>query len=366
MAAVRLGLDEEGQPTLRKAGGPDARERLEREAVVLRAAAHPGVVDLLGVEDGQAGPTLVTRFVGGGTAADVLAGCPDPTLARLIAGRVATTLADLHDRDVAHGRVTPEHVLGAAQGAPVLCGLAEARLPGDSGGATPADDVAAVGALLARLLGDDRSNEAAALRAVAARANTPDPDVRLGMRALAHALSPPMVEERVEGHGRAVVPRRRSLTRRPAPVRVALAAAAVVVLAAAGTSLAAGPGPAARPAPGPPAAPAPPMAPSLAIASLPGGDLEVAGVRYRLGQPEDVVAVGDWDCDGLATPALLRTATGSVWVLAAWPGEGEEVEADDAGRAPGAASLVAADPDGDGCHALSVTDADGRPVPLLR
>lgn len=41
-------------------------------------------------------------------------------------------------------------------------------------------------------------------------------------------------------------------------------------------------------------------------------------MKYRLGEASDRLAVGDWDCDGLATPALVRPGTGEVFVFARW------------------------------------------------
>ena len=39
------------------------------------------------------------------------------------------------------------------------------------------------------------------------------------------------------------------------------------------------------------------------------------GRRYAVGDPGDLVAVGDWRCDGRPTPALYRPRTGSLFVF---------------------------------------------------
>ncbi len=52
------------------------------------------------------------------------------------------------------------------------------------------------------------------------------------------------------------------------------------------------------------------------------GTIRAAGVTYRLARPDDRVFVADWNCDGRATPALIRPATGDVFVFDAWPGDG--------------------------------------------
>ena len=46
--------------------------------------------------------------------------------------------------------------------------------------------------------------------------------------------------------------------------------------------------------------------------------LAAGGVRYELGEPGDEAVVGDWDCDGLRTPALYRPTTGQVFEFASW------------------------------------------------
>jgi hypothetical protein len=62
--------------------------------------------------------------------------------------------------------------------------------------------------------------------------------------------------------------------------------------------------------------------------ALQRGDLLVADVggrtrTYRLGRAGDVVVVGDWDCDGLATPGLYRPSTGEAFEYDSWdPGSG--------------------------------------------
>ncbi|MXV90229.1 MAG: protein kinase family protein [Acidimicrobiia bacterium] len=51
------------------------------------------------------------------------------------------------------------------------------------------------------------------------------------------------------------------------------------------------------------------------------GFVSVDGVRYPVGSPEDQVAVGDWDCDGIATVAVVQP-TGRVYLFGDWPQQG--------------------------------------------
>jgi len=75
------------------------------------------------------------------------------------------------------------------------------------------------------------------------------------------------------------------------------------------------------------------------------GVLRAGTARFALGGPGDAWAVGDWDCDGRRTPALLHE--GSLTVFDAWPGPGGELQ----GRlvattAPGSGVSVVAGQDG--------------------
>lgn len=47
-------------------------------------------------------------------------------------------------------------------------------------------------------------------------------------------------------------------------------------------------------------------------------------VAYELGEPGDQLLLGDWDCDGAATPGLYRPADGRVFLFDGWAEPGEE------------------------------------------
>ncbi|HEX4902591.1 MAG TPA: lipopolysaccharide kinase InaA family protein [Acidimicrobiales bacterium] len=51
---------------------------------------------------------------------------------------------------------------------------------------------------------------------------------------------------------------------------------------------------------------------------LDGRVATVGSIRVALGEEGDLVALGDWDCDGTATPALLRPTSGEVFVFPRW------------------------------------------------
>ena len=46
-------------------------------------------------------------------------------------------------------------------------------------------------------------------------------------------------------------------------------------------------------------------------------------VRFALGQPGDILFVGDWDDRGRDLPWIYRPSTGTAYLFAAWAGPGE-------------------------------------------
>ena len=93
---------------------------------------------------------------------------------------------------------------------------------------------------------------------------------------------------------------------------------------------------------------------------LDDGTLIVGGHRYAIGDAGDEVVLGDWDCDGTRTAALLRPSTGDVFVFDAWPADGGEVRATPV-TTVGRDSDLRVD-DVDGCSALRVVGSDGTAI----
>ena len=92
---------------------------------------------------------------------------------------------------------------------------------------------------------------------------------------------------------------------------------------------------------------------------LDGRTARVGSVTVELGQDGDLVALGDWDCDGTATPALLRPDTGEVFVFPEWSLD-EVVEVTAVGVHPDATAISAG---GGDCPAPVLSTPDGpRPV----
>jgi hypothetical protein len=92
-----------------------------------------------------------------------------------------------------------------------------------------------------------------------------------------------------------------------------------------------------------------------------GHAVSAGEARWTLGEPGDLVAIGDWDCDGVASPALLRPATGDVFVFPTWAPEGAPATVVAVRSVAGAAALRA-EPAPDGCDALVVDVTGGEPV----
>jgi hypothetical protein len=90
--------------------------------------------------------------------------------------------------------------------------------------------------------------------------------------------------------------------------------------------------------------------------------VSVAGARWTVGEPGDSVLVGDWNCDGIATVAVLRPASGEVFVFDGWAATGTDLVATAVPSVAGARTAEAVDRDGDGCPELMVSLVDGRDV----
>ena len=120
-------------------------------------------------------------------------------------------------------------------------------------------------------------------------------------------------------------PRRRG---RLTAVGAAVGVAALVTVALAGAAIARGSGgdaDATRPAADrPDCAPATRPAADVDRDGCPesllvdGSTIDAGVARWTLGEPGDMVTVGDWDCDGEASAALLRPASGDVFVFGTW------------------------------------------------
>jgi hypothetical protein len=122
-----------------------------------------------------------------------------------------------------------------------------------------------------------------------------------------------------------------------------------------------GPAEAATVPPGPsgtdaPASDGPPVTISAA------GLIEHDHVRYEVGQPGDVVAVGDVGCDGRDRAIVLRPSTGEVFAFDGWATPGTDATASVVTTVSSGAGLTTGPPGP--CAPLAVRLADGTTIPL--
>lgn len=111
--------------------------------------------------------------------------------------------------------------------------------------------------------------------------------------------------------------------------------------------------------------PTEPAAPAGEV-DLPGAGLESPlvehdGARYAIGLPGDLVVLGDWDCDGTTTPAVVRPADGTVWSFPSWTTGPEVLAAEPVSLAAGAIGATTR-AGTEGCDVLAITTAAGDEV----
>lgn len=273
-------------------------DHLRSEGERLAAAAHPGVVELIDSCGDDTRWTLTTAH-GGSTLESQLPLTEDESAD--VAASLAATLADLHARGVVHGRIDATHVLLPTRRRALLCGFGGST---QAAGKTQADDVAALGRLIAAMVAPTRSPR---LARVAEVASVDPPSCRPSARQLVGILAG---EARTApGPARHMAHRRRRV---PAMGLVVGVGVAVVLLQ--------------------PPSPVQPteIARSAADHGKRDGPVPTVvhdGVAYEVGDPGDVVGLVDWDCDGVRTPVVLRPATGEVFVFEGWADREVEVTA---------------------------------------
>jgi len=374
------------------------RQVLGREAAMLRAVAHPGVVQLLEAESGEPPAGLVLRRVDGG---DLTAWTDQPVEA--VAGlgaALATTVADLHDLGVSHGAVTADHVLLDAQGRPVLCsfGRATRMRAGPEAEVGRRDDVRALAQLLLDLLpsgapartvrvlrlvaGQSRRRRGRDARWLARQLVSEVPAARLPDAAAAPVAAGVVpVAGAGAGQGGAVGgtdgdatggagagwrPRPDRHRRREGPIgrrRGWRAAAVGVVGTAAVLALVLSSGShvdrVAR-APGPQLVrgPVAPVCPTVDAGCTPlptaDGMVTTPTGRYQLTGASDIMVVGRWRCASAGLPAVLRPDTGEVWTFGTWPTTATRPEVGQLVARIAGAWTLRVSPEPSGCDLLEV------------
>ena len=131
--------------------------RVQREAEIINSLNHPAILPLWGFGDLGGNPYIATLEMTGGTLAERLKKGPlPPEQAEQIFLRLAQAVESLHERDIVHGHIQPQHILFDAKGDVYLAWVAslssqvDFASPEQNDGlaATKASDIFSLGALL--------------------------------------------------------------------------------------------------------------------------------------------------------------------------------------------------------------------------
>jgi hypothetical protein len=346
------------------------RSGLRREAEVLarlEGLRVPRLVELLEAPDHV---EMVMQRHGALTLADTPLLDPGERRAALLG--LCAALDELHEAGWVHGRIEARHVLVGERGRVRLCSLAEAKELVGSGSDAIARDLSDLCAVVLEVLDAEAAFQGALARW---RWNRAARGLRRRIAGTRGLVPPAAMGEMC----RAALPSKHGRSSRGRLGRSATIVLVVAVVAAVGAlgalvhrgSEAQGQGrDVARPtapldtAPAdaePPDQKALPNPIATGPSSRPGdGTLVVDGVDYKVAEPGDVVVLGDWNCDGVATPAVFRPSTGSVFGYDTWASADSPATAHTLGRAPGAAGIRAAE----ACGAPRVEWPDGTLTPL--
>ena len=350
------------------------RARLRLAAWMLSTFRHPGVVQLVSVDDGDGSTSLRTRFVGSRTLETT------PPLSSVVlaanAAAIAQVIADLHGSGITHGAIEPSHVLLSGPGRPILCGFGRGVLKADCSPAVWAeatrDDVRQLRDMIEMLsLGLSPLSDVAAgrrIREIRRRhrlrrqlkfANPGTIDAReLASRfaIIAPTHPHPIADSPSRAHAapdRHDPPRvaRRLYESRTFQIALFLAGATCVGVGAQSVRSGASDRNAVHAARSssstsqPSRCPAPRLAAKTAPAagsispididgdgcadevSISGRKLTVNGSTYSIGKDGDQIYFGDWNGDGISTPALLRPHSGAVFFFNVWPSPGTPLDA---------------------------------------
>lgn len=362
-----ISTEADGTPIVVKRGEGHEAQRRRREAKILSLASHPGVVELRRVIDRSEEVCLELAFVAGTSLEDH----PPLDVGRLMKVLTATfrTVSDLHELGVHHGDLCAEHMLIDRRDRVVLCGFGNAGEISSDGSPSLAADVAGLGRLILHELA--RSAASGAIDeddwAAIALAELGEDALRVAQTPGQASLAPFVTRMTDLGGGRAGQSDRPSgkPTIRWEWIGAGLAAVAVLTLittqwirspqanalsdqppdptfiavATDPTAVGAPPTPVGVPEQPPVEEPSPTPTLLLSVDAprcLPPTGLDIDGDgcpdeitidgtiistndgRWSLGETGDFVLVGDWDCDGIAAPGLVRQSSGSVYFFEGW------------------------------------------------
>ncbi len=310
---ARCGTDD----VIVKAGGDALRGHLRREAEVLRRCDTDAVVQLLELVEGADHTELVTLRFGSLTLNEV--GLLDLDERGTALAALCAAVDDLHASGWSHGELESSHVLIEPGGGARLCSLGGAiELAGKTTSTAVAADHDDLAVMVCDALREPAGFDSSGARRKwnrSARRAVSRLEALRGLRSGSAILEvlrdcnlpgtslsdrePPEPDAEHRTHERA------------GPSRtVVLTAAAALGLGSGVIAWALSPIHAAR-------------EPADAVVADEGNRVEgriviADGHRYELGRDGDIPRLGDWNCDGDATVALLRPESGQVFAFDGW------------------------------------------------
>jgi hypothetical protein len=353
----------DGRPVVVKRARSSARVTLRAEAEVLGHVPADSSVQFVSLRETDDHTDLVLEDAGGIDLSDA-GQLDEDSVRRALAGTVRS-VARLHDAGWVHGALCAEHVVLDAEHRPTLCSLGSARRASTEDIERERRQlVSLVANTLRRHASSDRpAHERRASRALAERVRrteATDSTTSASGAALVDLLEPDAEADRRRWTAGDVLGAAAQLPLGAIAATLALCGLAVVLLATdradsptdqaleVGTTTA--------------GASAPPERLTDATTSHVAGHIvEHDGVRFAVGRSGDRVALGDWDCDGALTPALLRPRTGEVHVFDEWARPGAPVAARRLATRSGASELLV---DHHDCGRLRLRSADGSIIDL--
>ncbi len=353
-----------GDDVVVKAGSGELRDRLRREAEVLRRCKDLPVIDLVELAEGADHTELVTARYGSLTLKE--SGLLDPHERGLALAAACAAVEELHRAGRTHGALTASHVLVEPGGGVRLCSLGagqELEAAGVDG--AEASDRDALSTVVTEVLeqpagfesGRERRRWDRAARRAVARLGA-----ARGLRSGAEVLEVlrgcgvPGTDTAEAGDiaDIATPPERR---RRSGPSMAGVAVAAVVACllsAGAAWALTRDSGESALE----------PICADIEADgacdqfAVEGQTITVGEHTFDVGGPGETPRLGDWNCDGTATVAVLRPTSGEVFTFDGWADRGSPVSGELVGTFEGATGIV----EPTSCGPMEITLQDGSVV----
>ena len=348
MTGVSIQHENDQLVVAKQASDARHRERLRREASFLGQLDHPNVVELTRFDD-EDETVLVTRFAGTENFDSQMASLAD--FASLVG-----VVDDLHRIGVTHNRIEQEHIIVSPTDRLVLCGFAEASWVTTEGRQHDRNALAAmideatdsVPAADQRAMAEAASalrEPALPLSAAIRHLNQPTPVTPKSRPRIAPSLRHLRYVAASISFGAMVMTSTTVVTGPATPKSSPLSTATAKVTEPSTLDDS-------EPLPGDEAD----QPTAIAGAAADGPVVEHNGRRYQIGQAGDLVVIGDWQCTGSETIALLRPATGEVAVFDAWPDPQQATTPQQVVTVDGAIDFVLND---DSCGDLRVRTTHG-------